>query len=240
MSKGKNKNRKLYDLEVPKVEKDKEKEKEQFKPNRKFKPKNDNQADYMDMIEDNHVVLCIGPAGTGKTSCAIAVAVEMFLAGEISKIVITRPTVENGKGLGFLPGDLAEKYGPYVRPVIEELKTYFGREKTEQYIFEETFQFMPLEYVRGLTFKYSFVILDEAQNTTLEQLKMFLTRIGNGTTMVLNGDIDQDDLKKGESGFADLYKWLGGLKGVDRMEFLQEDIVRHPIIGHILKRLEDY
>ena len=218
-------------------------EKEEVKSKRKFKPKNKHQAEYIKLIKENDVTLCIGPAGTGKTACAIAVAVEKFIRGEINKIIITRPTVENGKGLGFLPGGMDEKYGPYVRPVFEEIKTYFGRDITERFIREEIIWFLPLEYVRGLTFKYSAVILDESQNTTIEQLKMFLTRIGEGSIMVLNGDLEQDDMKTnktGMSGFADVYDMLRDLDGVGRMEFLKGDVLRHPIIPDILDRFEGY
>tara|TARA_R100000005_G_scaffold15034_1_gene6159 strand:+ start:1470 stop:2042 length:573 start_codon:yes stop_codon:yes gene_type:complete len=185
------------------------------------------------------VTFCSGPAGSGKTAVAVGMACEYILSNKVEKIVITRPVVESGRGIGFLPGTLTEKIHPYMVPTIEEIKLYLGIETYNSMRATNTIEICPLEYMRGRNFHNTFMILDEAQNATFEQIKMFLTRIGIGSKAVINGDLDQTDLR-GEAfgGLRRCMSSLSNLKGVQICELTNEDIVRNGIISRILNRLK--
>jgi len=209
-------------------------------PHRKIlKPKSINQENYIISMVENDVTICTGPAGSGKSSVAVGLACSWLLENKIEKIIITRPTVENGRGLGFLPGDKDEKIHPYLVPVLEEMEQYLGKMLLQKYRAIGTIEMCPLEYMRGRNFHHSFMILDEAQNATYEQIKMFLTRIGMYSTAVINGDADQSDLPISmRGGLENVQKRLFGLQGVGTCELDVTDIVRNPIIGRILERLK--
>lgn len=209
-------------------------------PHRKIlKPKSINQENYIISMVENDVTICTGPAGSGKSSVAVGLACSWLLENKIEKIIITRPTVENGRGLGFLPGNKDEKIHPYLVPVLEEMEQYLGKMLLEKYRAIGTIEMCPLEYMRGRNFHHSFMILDEAQNATFEQIKMFLTRIGMYSTAVINGDADQSDLPISmRGGLEHVQKKLFGLQGVGTCELDASDIVRNPIIGRILERLK--
>ena len=161
---------------------------------RKLKPKTENQAKYIREMIDSDITICIGPAGTGKTTIAVGVACEQILEGKIDRIIVTRPVVESGKGLGFLPGTFQDKIHPYLVPIFEEMNMYLSTQVTERLIKEKHVEICPLEYMRGRNFHNSFIILDEAQNATYEQIKMLITRMGSQSKRVINGDIEQSDL----------------------------------------------
>jgi phosphate starvation-inducible PhoH-like protein len=209
-------------------------------PHRKIlKPKSINQENYIISMVENDVTICTGPAGSGKSSVAVGLACSWLLENKIEKIIITRPTVENGRGLGFLPGDKDEKIHPYLVPVLEEMEQYLGKQLLAKYRAANIIEMCPLEYMRGRNFHHSFMILDEAQNATYEQIKMFLTRIGMYSTAVINGDADQSDLPHSlRGGLENVQKRLFGLQGVGTCELDVTDIVRNPIIGRILERLK--
>jgi phosphate starvation-inducible PhoH-like protein len=209
-------------------------------PHRKIlKPKSINQENYIISMVENDVTICTGPAGSGKSSVAVGLACSWLLENKIEKIIITRPTVENGRGLGFLPGNKDEKIHPYLVPVLEEMEQYLGKQLLEKYRAVGIIEMCPLEYMRGRNFHHSFMILDEAQNATYEQIKMFLTRIGMYSTAVINGDADQSDLPISmRGGLENVQKRLFGLQGVGTCELDASDIVRNPIIGRILERLK--
>jgi phosphate starvation-inducible PhoH-like protein len=209
-------------------------------PHRKIlKPKSINQENYIISMVENDVTICTGPAGSGKSSVAVGLACSWLLENKIEKIIITRPTVENGRGLGFLPGDKDEKIHPYLVPVLEEMEQYLGKMLLQKYRAIGIIEMCPLEYMRGRNFHHSFMILDEAQNATYEQIKMFLTRIGMYSTAVINGDADQSDLPISmRGGLENVQKRLFGLQGVGTCELDVTDIVRNPIIGRILERLK--
>jgi phosphate starvation-inducible PhoH-like protein len=209
-------------------------------PHRKIlKPKSINQENYIISMVENDVTICTGPAGSGKSSVAVGLACSWLLENKIEKIIITRPTVENGRGLGFLPGDKDEKIHPYLVPVLEEMEQYLGKMLLQKYRAIGTIEMCPLEYMRGRNFHHSFMILDEAQNATYEQIKMFLTRIGMYSTAVINGDADQSDLPVHmRGGLENVQQRLFGLQGVGTCQLDTSDIVRNPIIGRILERLK--
>jgi len=209
-------------------------------PHRKIlKPKSINQENYIISMVENDITICTGPAGSGKSSVAVGLACSWLLENKIEKIIITRPTVENGRGLGFLPGDKDEKIHPYLVPVLEEMEQYLGKQLLAKYRAANIIEMCPLEYMRGRNFHHSFMILDEAQNATYEQIKMFLTRIGMYSTAVINGDADQSDLPHSlRGGLENVQKRLFGLQGVGTCELDVTDIVRNPIIGRILERLK--
>lgn len=202
-----------------------------------FKPKTINQDKYVKAMENNVVTLCQGPAGCGKSACAVGLASKYLTSGNVSRIVITRPVVEAGGGLGFLPGDMQEKIHPYLIPVLEELYLYLGYHEVQSYIKDGTIEIAPLEYMRGRNFHNSFMILDEAQNADLGQIKMFLTRIGNDSKCILNGDPTQKDIGS-DSGFMFVYRKLVNCPDVATVELTHEDIIRSGIISEILQRLE--
>lgn len=209
----------------------------------RFKPKTIGQNEYVKKINNNIVTFCSGPAGTGKSACAIAIACKEYLAGNYDKIMIARPAIEaSKKGIGFLPGGLEEKFGPYVKPAILNLKKFLGKEIYETAVKDEHIIFEPLEYMRGMTYDNSFIILEEAQNCTAEQLKMFVTRIGEDSKMVINGDVNQTDLEYHK--YTDLEIVVdrvlsNALDGFAYHEMTEQDIVRHRIIGPFLKVVGD-
>jgi len=200
---------------------------------KRLSPKTDNQSDYIRAISENHITFCHGPAGSGKTAIAVGLACEYLLDQKIEKIIVTRPVVESGGGLGYLPGTMEEKIQPYLVPIMEEMRSYLPRNILES----DSIELCPLEYMRGRNFHNSFMILDEAQNATLEQIKMFITRIGWESKAVINGDPEQTDL--GEStGLDECLDRLEGLHGIGISELTDEDIIRNDIIAKILRRLQ--
>jgi phosphate starvation-inducible protein PhoH and related proteins len=197
------------------------------------------QRQYIMAIRQNDLVFGIGPAGTGKTYLAVVMAVNALKNGQVNKIILTRPAVEAGESLGFLPGDLKEKVDPYLRPLYDALNDILGAEHTQRLIERGTIEIAPLAYMRGRTLDDAFVILDEAQNTTHAQMKMFLTRLGFGSKMVINGDQTQIDLPKGaKSGLIAAEKILLGVNGLSFVFLEQSDVVRHPLVGRIIEAYE--
>ncbi|KRM91026.1 PhoH family protein [Liquorilactobacillus cacaonum] len=198
--------------------------------------KNYGQRQYVQAINNNDLVFGIGPAGTGKTFLAVVMAVAALKKNKVEKIILTRPAVEAGESLGFLPGDLKEKVDPYLRPVYDALYSVLGKEHTERLLDRGIIEIAPLAYMRGRTLENAFVILDEAQNTTRAQMKMFLTRLGFGSKMVVNGDKTQIDLPKGhnQSGLVDAEKILVGRPHISFVKFDAADIVRHPVVAEII------
>ncbi|MFJ5758061.1 PhoH family protein [Neobacillus sp. NPDC093182] len=197
------------------------------------------QRQYIMAIRQNDLVFGIGPAGTGKTYLAVVMAVNALKNGQVNKIILTRPAVEAGESLGFLPGDLKEKVDPYLRPLYDALNDILGAEHTQRLIERGTIEIAPLAYMRGRTLDDAFVILDEAQNTTHAQMKMFLTRLGFGSKMVITGDQTQIDLPKGaKSGLIAAEKILLGVNGVSFVFLEQSDVVRHPLVGRIIEAYE--
>ncbi|WP_436875430.1 PhoH family protein [Mammaliicoccus sciuri] len=198
------------------------------------------QRVYINNIKNNDLVFGIGPAGTGKTFLAVVMAARALRLGQVKRIVLTRPAVEAGESLGFLPGDLKEKVDPYLRPLYDGLHTVLGTEQTSRLIERGTIEIAPLAYMRGRTLDDAFVILDEAQNTTHPQMKMFLTRLGFGSKMVVTGDRTQIDLPKGvKSGLIEADQRLSGVKGIAMTYLEQTDVVRHPLVGKIINAYEE-
>lgn len=194
---------------------------------------------YVDAIEKNHIVLAKGPAGTGKSYLAIAVGINMLKNNKVKKLILTRPVVEAGEKLGFLPGDIQQKVDPYIRPLYDFLEELLGQERLSKYIEKNIIEVAPLAYMRGRTFKEAFILLDEAQNTTPMQMKMFLTRFGDGSKMVVTGDITQTDLEGGRiSGLIHAWEILKGINGIAFVELTEEDVVRHDIVKEIIKAYE--
>ena len=199
------------------------------------------QKKYIDTIKDNDVVFGIGPAGTGKTYLAMAMAVRAFKNKEVNRIVLTRPAVEAGESLGFLPGDLQMKVDPYLRPLYDALFEMLGHENYNKYVEKNQIEVAPLAYMRGRTLDSSFVILDEAQNTTNEQMKMFLTRLGYGSKAIITGDITQTDLPKSKSsGLRTVLHILKNVKGIGMVYLGNHDIVRHPLVQRIISAYDLY
>ena len=205
------------------------------------KPKTIGQKKYTDAIAQNTVTLGVGPAGTGKTYLAVAMAVRAFRAKEVNRIILTRPAVEAGERLGFLPGDLQSKVDPYLRPLYDALFDMLGAETYQRYLERGDIEIAPLAYMRGRTLDDSFIILDEAQNTTPEQMKMFLTRLGFNSKMVVTGDITQIDLPSGKmSGLKQVMRVLKGVEDVAICQFTQKDVVRHQLVQRIIAAYEKY
>lgn len=205
------------------------------------RPKTLGQSRYVDAIKNNTVVFGVGPAGTGKTYLAVAMAVNAFRAREVSRIILTRPAVEAGEKLGFLPGDLQSKVDPYLRPLYDGLFDMLGSEGFQKYQERGSIEVAPLAYMRGRTLDDSFIILDEAQNTTPEQMKMFLTRLGFNSKMVVTGDITQIDLPDGrKSGLVDAVKKLKNVDDIAICNFSEKDVVRHRLVQAIIKAYEKY
>ncbi len=203
---------------------------------RTISPKSINQREYLDAIRESDLTFGIGPAGTGKTYLAVAMAVGALLRREVKRIVLTRPAVEAGEKLGFLPGDLAEKINPYLRPLYDALHDMLDFAKVQDYQETGVIEVAPLAFMRGRTLNDAFIILDEAQNTTPEQMKMFLTRLGFGSRAVVTGDVTQIDLPiHAKSGLLHARSILTDVKGVKVVEFDENDVVRHPLVGRIVR-----
>ncbi|RLC25127.1 MAG: phosphate starvation-inducible protein PhoH [Deltaproteobacteria bacterium] len=207
--------------------------------NKAITPRNPAQQKYVEAIQNNDLLISIGPAGTGKTYLAMAMAMAAFSKGDIKKIILTRPAVEAGEALGFLPGDLAQKINPYLRPLYDALYDMMDFEKAKTLIEQETIEIAPLAFMRGRTLNNAFIILDEAQNTTSEQMKMFLTRIGYGSKAIVTGDITQVDLPTGKkSGLIEAKKILTRIKGIKFIYFSKDDVVRHKLVSSIIDAYE--
>ena len=208
---------------------------------RRVAPKTINQRKYLDEIEQNDIVFGIGPAGTGKTYLAMAQAVAFLVAKKVTRIILARPAVEAGEKLGFLPGDLQEKVNPYLRPLYDALYDMIDVERVARYIERGTIEIAPIAFMRGRTLNDSFVILDEAQNTTSEQMKMFLTRLGFGAKAVITGDITQIDLPTGRtSGLIEAMKVVSSIEGISFVYFDDRDVVRHKLVQQIVKAYEAF
>ncbi len=208
---------------------------------RVIKPKTVGQKRYIDMINSKDVTFGIGPAGTGKTYLAVAAAVNAFRKKEVERIILTRPAVEAGEKLGFLPGDLQDKVDPYLRPLYDALFDIMGIENFMKNVEKQMIEVAPLAYMRGRTLDSSFIILDEAQNTTKEQMKMFLTRLGYGSKAVITGDITQIDLPEGKkSGLKSVIKILREVEGIGFMFFSNRDVVRHKLVQDIIEAYEKH
>jgi len=199
------------------------------------------QNQYLRQIQEHDITFGIGPAGTGKTYLAVASAVDAMERDLVKRIVLVRPAVEAGERLGFLPGDLAQKVDPYLRPLYDALYDLMGFDKVQKMFERATIEIAPLAYMRGRTLNHSFIILDEAQNTTPEQMKMFLTRIGFGTKAVITGDVTQIDLARGQkSGLVQAQQVLAEVKGIAFTQFQSEDVVRHPLVQHIINAYDRF
>ncbi|WOV88819.1 PhoH family protein [Sporosarcina oncorhynchi] len=219
----------LYDEEIARTAKGKA-----------IRAKTIGQREYVQAIRKNDLVYCIGPAGTGKTYLAVVLAIQALKTGSVKRIILTRPAVEAGESLGFLPGDLKEKVDPYLRPLYDALHDVLGAEHTERLMERGTIEIAPLAYMRGRTLDDAFVILDEAQNTTKAQMKMFLTRLGFGSKMVITGDKTQIDLPRGiESGLIASESILKNVKEIHFQYLEQGDVVRHPIVAKIIEAYEN-
>jgi len=206
-----------------------------------IKPKTLGQKKYVEAIRNNTVVIGVGPAGTGKTYLAVALAVAAFRDKQVNRIIITRPAVEAGEKLGFLPGDLQSKVDPYLRPLYDALFDMLGAEAFARYQERGNIEVAPLAYMRGRTLEDSFIILDEAQNTTPEQMKMFLTRLGFGSKIVVTGDVTQIDLPDGrKSGLVEACNVLKNVEDIDIIRFSEKDVVRHQLVQRIVKAYERY
>ncbi|MDI6710018.1 MAG: PhoH family protein [Thermoanaerobacterales bacterium] len=206
---------------------------------KKIRPKTLGQMRYVQAIREKDIVFAIGPAGTGKTYLAVVMAVRALRNKEINRLILTRPAVEAGEKLGFLPGDLQEKVDPYLRPLYDALYDILGLENTQRYLDRHIIEIAPLAYMRGRTLEDAFIILDEAQNTTPEQMKMFLTRLGFGSKAVVTGDVTQVDLPKGQaSGLVDAQRILTGVEGIAFAYFTGADTIRHPLVIEIVRAYE--
>jgi phosphate starvation-inducible protein PhoH and related proteins len=208
---------------------------------KRIAPKSVNQRRYLDAIEQHDIVFGIGPAGTGKTYLAMAQAISFLLGKKVNRIILARPAVEAGEKLGFLPGDLAEKVNPYLRPLYDALYDMIDVERAERFIERGTIEIAPIAFMRGRTLNDAFVILDEAQNTTSEQMKMFLTRLGFGSKAVVTGDITQIDLPVGRaSGLVEAMKVVSKIEGISFVYFDERDVVRHKLVQQIVKAYESF
>jgi phosphate starvation-inducible protein PhoH and related proteins len=201
---------------------------------RKIRPQSDNQRRFMEAIDRHNLVVALGPAGTGKTYLAIAKAVEALEDGKIERIVLSRPAVEAGESLGYLPGDLEEKLAPYLRPLYDALSDRVGRKRLKSLLSDGSIEIAPVAYMRGRTLNNGFIVIDEAQNCTYGQIKMLLTRLGWHSTMVLTGDPDQTDLLPGMSGLSDIAARLETLPDLAVVRLQDRDIVRHPLVASML------
>jgi phosphate starvation-inducible PhoH-like protein len=206
---------------------------------RRIKPRTPGQASYVEAIRQHDLTFCVGPAGCGKTYLAVATAVEAFRAKLVRKIVLVRPAVEAGESLGYLPGDLQEKLNPYLRPLLDAINEMVDFDQAKYLMEEKVIEVIPLAYMRGRTLNQAFVILDEAQNATVAQMKMFLTRLGEGSKMVVSGDVTQVDLPPGvTSGLRDAAQRLHGVEGISMVRLNETDIVRHPLVRRIVAAYE--
>ncbi len=204
-----------------------------------IEPRTEAQKEYVKNLFANELGFGIGPAGTGKTYLAVAVGVTMFISGAVDKIILSRPAVEAGERLGFLPGDLKEKVDPYMQPLYDALNDFLPAKQVQKLLEEKRIEIAPLAFMRGRTLANAFVVLDEAQNATTMQMKMFLTRLGEGSRMVITGDRTQVDLPRGTaSGLADAERILAGVKGVSFNYFTSKDVVRHPLVARVIEAYE--
>jgi phosphate starvation-inducible PhoH-like protein len=204
---------------------------------RKVRPRSANQEQFLAAIEARALTLALGPAGTGKTYLAITAAVEAFERGDVARIVLTRPAIEAGETLGFLPGDLEEKMAPYLRPLFDALGERMGSKRLKKMISDGDIEIAPVAYMRGRTLNNAFVVIDEAQNCTYPQLKMLLSRLGWHSKMVVTGDPDQSDLLHGMSGLWEIARQLEGIENIGIVRLTEGDIVRHPLVAEIIERL---
>ncbi len=206
-----------------------------------IKARTPKQLDYFKKVQNNDLVFAVGPAGTGKTFLAVAMALASLRNNDVSRIILTRPAVEAGESLGFLPGDMREKIDPYIRPLIDALQFMLSSEKMKILMEKNIIEITPLAYMRGRTLNNSFIILDEAQNATKMQMKMFLTRLGANSKAIVTGDITQIDLVKDSmSGLIDATKILRNVKGIEFAEFSEADVVRHPLVARIIKAYDKF
>ncbi len=206
-----------------------------------IKPKTGNQKIYLNTIKNSDLVFAVGPAGTGKTYLAVAMAVAALKNREIERIILTRPSVEAGESLGFLPGDFEEKIAPYLHPLYDALAEMLTNEVLKKYIDQKIVEVIPLAYMRGRTINNAFIILDEAQNTTSAQMKMFLTRLGVNSKVIVTGDLSQSDLPKSHtSGLLEVSKILQGIKGIDFIQFIKDDVIRHRLVKDIVEAYDKY
>ena len=204
-------------------------------PKKKILPRSIQQAKYINALKKNILTFGLGPAGTGKTYIAVADAVEKISSGEVEKIILSRPAVEAGEQLGFLPGDLKEKIDPYLRPLYDALEDCINRDKISKYIEKGKIEIAPLAFMRGRTLSHSYIILDEAQNTMPMQMKMFLTRLGKSSQMVITGDLSQIDLPKpNKSGLLEAVNFTKNIKEVAQINFNEKDVIRHPLVAKII------
>lgn len=204
-----------------------------------IKPRTVGQKHYLDAIEENELTLAIGPAGTGKTYLAMAVAISALLNKRVNRLILTRPAVEAGESLGFLPGDIEEKVNPYLRPLYDALYSMVDFERIRRFIDRRAIEVAPLAFMRGRTLDHAFIILDEAQNTTTEQMLMFLTRLGEGSRAVVTGDVTQIDLPKGvKSGLVEAARVLRNTSGMAIVHLTRRDVVRHPLVQRIVDAYE--
>jgi phosphate starvation-inducible protein PhoH and related proteins len=227
-------------IRMARIAKEPETDKDQVRTRRKsVGPRTLNQKKYIDAIRQNELVFGVGPAGTGKTYLAVACAAEALMNGEVDRIILSRPAVEAGERLGFLPGDMKEKVDPYLRPLYDALYDMMPQALVQKGLAENQIEIAPLAFMRGRTLAHAFVILDEAQNTTPQQMKMFLTRLGEGSRMVVTGDPTQVDLPNNiTSGLSDALGILKGVKGIAQVHFEAADIVRHQLVGRIVTAYE--
>ena len=229
--------------EASKVDNDVEKiESLCFQAGRKLiKPRTHKQADYFNCVKNKQMIFCCGPAGTGKTYLAVAFAVWMLKTGQIEKIILTRPAVEAGERLGFLPGDLKEKIDPYLRPIYDALNDMLPFSEVLKKIESGFIEIAPLAFMRGRTLSNAFIILDESQNTTSIQMKMFLTRLGENSKMIINGDLSQVDLPSGtKSGLRESIKILNNIKDIGFIKFDEKDVVRNPLVSKIVSKYDEF
>lgn len=211
------------------------------KKGKAIQPKTLGQKEYVELIEKNDITFGIGPAGTGKTYLAVAMAVKAFKRDEVSRIILTRPAVEAGESLGFLPGDLKDKVDPYLRPLYDALFDMLGADRFNKYLERGTIEVAPLAFMRGRTLDNAFIILDEAQNTTPEQMKMFLTRLGFGSKAVVTGDVTQTDLPNAKrSGLVQATKILKNIQGIGSIQLTDKDVVRHELVQRIIRAYEKF
>lgn len=204
-----------------------------------IRPRTPGQATYIEAIRDHDMVFCVGPAGTGKTYLAVATAIEAFKQGQIRKIVLVRPAVEAGESLGYLPGDLQAKINPYLRPLLDALADMMPYEQLKRYMADDVIEVVPLAYMRGRTLNNAFIIMDEAQNTTVSQMKMFLTRMGADSKVVVSGDTSQVDLPPHtKSGLVDAIQRLRNIEGMASVRLNEQDIVRHRLVQEIVQAYE--
>lgn len=207
---------------------------------RPVRPRTDGQAYYIKTMQEKDLVLCVGPAGSGKTYLAVAFAVSLLRAKAIRRIILVRPAVEAGERLGYLPGDMAAKINPYLRPLLDALADFLEPEQLKRYIDNDVIEILPLAYMRGRTLNNALIILDEGQNATIPQMKMFLTRMGNNSKIVVTGDITQVDLpRQDRSGMVDAIRRLRDIEGIGIVHLSEKDIVRHPLVQRIVRAYEE-